>query len=187
MYATNDQFSAASKAGLESLFSIAKTGFEGFEKLTELNVATAKALFDEAAANARAVLEVKDAKELINFNAALAQPALEKGVSYGRHVYGIVAESQAALRRAAEEQAALAQKEFASLIDKSLKSAPAGSESAVAAIKSAVAAATSAYDNATKIVKQAVEVAETNFSNATTTAVNNVAAATKAATKRAAK
>jgi phasin family protein len=188
MYTTsNEQFAAAGKAGLDSLFSIAKTGFEGFEKLTELNVATAKALFDEAAANARAVLEVKDAKELISLNAALAQPALEKGVSYSRHVYGIVAESQAALRRAAEEQAALAHKEFAALIDKSLKSAPAGSESAVAAVKSAVAAATSAYDNASKIVRQAVEIAETNFANATSTAVDNVTAATKAATKRSAK
>ena len=184
MYTANEQFAAASKAGFDSIFSIAKTGFDGLEKLTELNVATAKALFDDAAANARAVLEIKDAKELMSLNASLAQPALEKGVSYSRHVYSIVAESQAALRRAAEEQAAMAQKEFASLIEKSLKSAPAGSESAVAAVKSAVAAATSAYDNASKMVKQAVEISETNFANATATAVSNVAAATKAVSKR---
>lgn len=180
MTISNEQFSAAGRAGFDSLFSIAKTGFEGFEKLTELNVATTKALFDDVAANTRAILEVKDPKELVSFNAALAQPSLEKGVSYSRHVYGIFAESQAALRKAAEEQAALAQKEFAVLVDKSLKSAPAGSESAVAAVKSALAAATSAYDNATKIAKQAIEIAESNFANATATAVGNVAAATKA-------
>ena len=76
------------------------------------------------------------------------------------------------------------QKEFASLIDKSLKSAPAGSESAVAAVKSAMAAATSAYDNASKIVKQAVDLAESNFANATATAANTVVAASKTAAKR---
>ena len=48
-------------------------------------------------------------------------------------------------------------------------------------------AVSSGTDLGRSIVKQAVEVAETNFANATTTAVNNVAAATKAATKRAAK
>lgn len=184
MYATNDQFTAANKAGIESFFAVAKSGFDGLEKLAELNVATAKALFDDAAANARAMLEIKDPKELISFNSALAQPALEKTVSYSRHVYGIFAESQAALRRAAEEQAAVAQKEFAAMIDKTLKSAPAGSESAVAALKSAMAAATSAYDNASKIVKQAVDMAESNFASATATAANNVAAATKSAARR---
>ena len=184
MYTSNEQFAAASKAGFDSFFAIAKTGFDGFERLAQLNVATAKALFDDAAANARAVLEIKDPKELAALNASLAQPTLEKTVSYSRHVYGIVAESQAALRSAAEEQTALAQKEFTSLIEKTLKNAPAGSESAVAAVKSAVSAATSAYENASKVVKQAVEMAEANFANATATAVNNVTAATKAAAKR---
>lgn len=184
MTVTNEQFAAASKAGIESFFSIAKSGFDGFEKLAELNVATAKALFDDAAANTRALLEIKDPKELMALNTSLAQPSLEKTISYSRHVYGIVAESQATLRRAAEEQAAVAQKEFAALIDKSLKSAPAGSESAVAAVKSAMAAATSAYDNASKIVKQAVDLAESNFANATATAANTVVAASKSAAKR---
>ncbi len=184
MYTSNDQFAAASKAGFDSLFAMAKTSFASIEKLTELNVATARAMFDDAASNARAVFEIKDPKELLAFNATLAQPTIEKGVSYSRHVYGIVTESQAAFRKAAEEQAATAHKEIAGLIEKSLKSAPAGSESAVAAVKSAMAAATSAYDNASKIVKQAVEMAETNFANAQATAVDNVSAAAKAATKR---
>ena len=184
MNMNNESFAAASQAGIDSFLAIAKSSFDGIEKLTALNVATAKALFDDAAANTRAVLEVKDAKDLMAFNTTLAQPALEKGVSYSRHVYGIVVESQAALRQAAEEQAAVAQKEFAALVDKSLKSAPAGSESAVAAVKSAVAVATSAYDNASKIVNQAVDLAETNFAAATATATNNVVAATKAASKR---
>ena len=76
------------------------------------------------------------------------------------------------------------QKEFATLVDKSLKNAPAGSETAVAAVKSAVAAATSAYDNASKIAKQALDMAEANLTNVATKAAENVKAATKTATKR---
>lgn len=183
MYTSNEQFAAAGKAGFDNFFAVAKSGFAGFERLVELNVTTAKAIFDEVAENTRAALEVKDPKELMAFNANMAQPVLEKGVSYSRHVYSIMTESQATLRKAVEEQAAVAHKEFAALIEKSLKSAPAGSESAVAAVKSAVAAATSAYDNASKIAKQAVEMAEANFANASASAANSVAAATKA-TKR---
>ena len=185
MYATTpEQLASAGKAGFDNFFAVASTGFAGFEKLVELNVATCKAVFDEAASNARAALEVKDPKELLAFNASLAQPAVEKSISYSKHVYSIVADTQAALRKAAEEQSSSVQKEFATMVDKSLKNAPAGSETAVAAFKSAVAAATSAYDNASKIAKQAVDMAEANLANVATKAAENVKAASKTAAKR---
>jgi len=187
MIATPEQFAAANKAGLENFFAAATSGFSTLERLMELNVATAKAMMSDAAVNTRAAFDVKDAKELLALNASLAQPTVEKAVSYGRHVYGIVAETQLALRKAAEEQAATAQKEFASLLDKSLKSAPAGSESAVAAVKSAVTAASSAYDNASKMIKQSIDMFETNMANAAAAASNNVGAAVKAASKTAKK
>lgn len=184
MYSTPEQFASAGKAGFENFFSVASTGFAGVEKLIELNIAISKAAFDDAAQTARAALEVKDAKEFMAFNASLAQPVVEKSISYSKQVYGIVAETQAALRKAAEAQSADVQKEFATLIDKSLKNAPAGSETAVAAVKSAVAAATSAYDNASKIAKQAFDMAEANLANVATSAAENVKAATKSASKR---
>ncbi len=184
MYTTPEQFASAGKAGFDNFFAVASTGFAGFEKLVELNIATCKAMFDESTSTARAALEVKDAKELMAFNASLAQPAVEKSISYSKQVYGIVAETQAALRKSAEEQSSSMQKEFATLVDKSLKNAPAGSETAVAAFKSAVAAATSAYDNASKIAKQAVDMAEANLANVATKAAENVKAATKTAAKR---
>jgi len=187
MYATPEQFAAASKAGMENFFAAATSGFSTLERLVELNVATTKAMMADAAESTRAVLEIKDAKELLALNASMAQPAVEKAVSYSRHVYGIVTENQLALRKAAEEQAATAQKEFAGLIDKSLKNAPAGSEAAVAAVKSAVTAATSAYDNASKIVKQSIDMFETNLANAAAAATSNVSATVKAASKTAAK
>lgn len=180
MYTTPEQFASAGKASFDNFFAVASTGFAGFEKLVELNVATYKAVFDEAAYNTRAALEVKDAKEFIAFNTSLTQPAVEKSISYSKQVYGIVTETQTALRRAAEEQSGSVQKEFATLIDKSLKNAPAGSETAVAAVKSAVAAATSAYDNASKIAKQALDMAEANLSNVASKATESIKAASKA-------
>jgi phasin family protein len=184
MYSTPDQFAAASKAGVENFFSAASTGLASFEKLVELNVSSTKALFDEAAQNARAALAVKDAKELLALNVSAAQPAIEKSLVWSKEAFAILSKAQATLRAGAEEHAATAQKEFAATLDKALKSAPPGTESAVAALRSAVAAATSAYDNAAKVAKQAFDTAESNFTSAASTAAANVAAATKAAAKR---
>ena len=184
MYATPEQFASAGKAGFDNFFAAASTGFAGFEKLMELNIAASKSIFAEVTQNTRAALEVKDAKELMAFNASLAQPSVEKSISYSKQVYGILTETQAAMRKSAEVQAVDAQKDFAALIEKSLKNAPAGSETAVAAVKSAVAAATSAYDNASKIAKQAFDMAEANLNNVAASAAENVKAAAKTAAKR---
>ena len=185
MYTTTpEQFASVGKASFDNFFAAASTSFAGFEKLLELNIAASKAIFADVTQTTRAALEIKDAKELMAFNATLAQPAVEKSIGYSKQVYGIVTETQAALRKSAELQSVEANKEFASLIEKSLKNAPAGSETAVAAVKSAVAAATSAYDNASKIAKQAFDMAEANLSNAAASAAENVKAVAKTAAKR---
>jgi phasin family protein len=185
MYATTpEQFASAGKAGFDQFFAAASTSFAGFEKLMELNIAASKAIFADVSQNARAAMEIKDAKELMALNASFAQPSVEKSISYGKQVYGIVTETQAALRKTAEVQSVEVQKEFAAMFEKSLKNAPAGSETAVAAVKSAVAAATSAYDNASKIAKQAFDMAEANLNNVAASAAENVKAAAKTAAKR---
>ena len=63
---------------------------------------------------------------------------------------------------------------YAGLLDKASKSAPAGSDVAVAAVKSAIAAATSAFDNMNKAAKQVSEIAEANVAAATNATVKAV-------------
>src|SRR4030095_13524572 len=115
-------------------------------KLIELNVQTAKAAMTEAAEAARAALAIKDAQELLAFQAGLLQPAAEKAAAYGRHVYEIAAATNAEVTKVAEATAAQAQAKFISAVDTAMKNAPAGSENVVALVKSAVAAASNAYD-----------------------------------------
>jgi phasin family protein len=184
MYANAEQFAAAGKAGFEAFYNAASTGLAGLEKLVELNVSSAKSIIADVEQSARAALAAKDAREFLELNASAAQPAIEKSLAYSKEVYGILTSTQAALRAAAEEQSAAAQKEFGAILEKALKTAPPGTESAVAALRQAVAAATSAYDNAARIAKQSFETAEANFSNVASTAAANVKAATKQAAKR---
>lgn len=168
---TPEQIVAAQKANLETLFDVTTKAFEGVEKLIELNLQVARTTLAEASETALAALQIKDAQELLALQANLLQPAAEKAASYSRHVYEIVAGTNAEVTKAAEVQFAEGQRKVLALVDSAVKNAPAGSESAVALVKSAVAAANNAYESVHKAAKQATDVAEANFTAMTNTAV----------------
>lgn len=176
---TADQILAAQKANVETLFGLSSKAFEGVEKLVALNLQVAKTSLAEAAETAQAALSVKDPQEYFALQASLLQPSAEKAAAYGRHVYEIVAGTNAEVGRVAESTIADSQKKALALVDNAVKNAPAGTENAVALVKSAVAAANNAYESVTKAAKQAGEVAEANFQAMTATAVRATQTAAK--------
>jgi phasin family protein len=178
---TAEQFVAAHKANVETLFGLTNKAFEGVEKLVELNLQVAKAAMGEAAETTKAALSIKDAQELMALQAGLLQPAAEKAAAYSRHLYDIAAATSAEVGKVAEETAADAQKKFMAVVDTAVKNAPAGSENAVALVKSAVAAANNAYESVQKAAKQAADVAEANFQAVTSSAVKATPKARRAA------
>jgi phasin family protein len=168
---TPDQFMAAHKANVETLFGLTHKAFEGLEKLVELNLQVVKTSLSEVADTTKAAMSVKDAQELLALQTTLLQPAAEKAAAYSRHLYDIVAATNAEVTKVAEGKIAEAQQSFVASVDAAVKNAPAGSENAVALVKSALAAATNAYDSVHKATKQATEVAEANFASLTNQAV----------------
>jgi phasin family protein len=160
---TAEQMMAAHKSNVEVLFGLTNKAFEGVEKLVELNLQVARAAIGEAAENTKAVLSAKDAQEFMALQASLLQPAAEKAAAYSRHLYDIAASTGAEVTKVAEATAAEAQSKMMTAVDSAMKSAPAGSENAVALVKSAVAAANNAFEGVQKAVKQATDVAEANF------------------------
>jgi phasin family protein len=171
---TVEQIMASQKASIETLLGLTSKAFEGVEKIVELNLTASKAALAESAENAKAMLSVKDAQELMALQSAMLQPLAEKTAAYSRHLYDIASGSTAELSKTLEGQTAEAQKKFLGLVDTAAKNAPAGSESAVAVMKSAVDAANNALESVQKAVKQATEAAETNFNSATASAVDAV-------------
>ncbi len=181
MYATTpEQIAAANKANVESLLTLANTAFASAERLAALNLNTARNLLEDTVANAKALLSAKDVQELMNIQATLAQPSVEKAVAYSRSIYEIASQTQEELGKIFEAQFAEANKSVTSALDKAVKNAPAGSDVAVAAVKSAIAAANSAYDSMTKAAKQVAEIAEANVAAATSATVKAVGTAPKA-------
>jgi phasin family protein len=184
-FMTPEQYTAANKANLETLFGLTNKAFEGVEKLVELNLQVAKATLAESAENAKAALSVKDAQELLALQASLLQPSAEKAAAYSRHLYDIASSTTSEFTKTAEAQLAEMQKSFVSAVDGVLKNAPAGTENAAALVKSAINAANNAYESVHKAAKQAADIAEANFNAVTNTAVKASQTATKAARRAA--
>lgn len=182
---TPEQFAATNKANIETMLSLANSAFANVERLAALNLNTARSVLEDSVASTKALLAVKDVQELIALQSSLTQPLVEKAVAYARSVYEIASQSQEELSKVMEGQVAEVNKGVAAALDKAAKSAPAGSDVAVAAVKSAIAAANSAYDSFNKAAKQAAEITEANVAAATTATVKAVSTTTKAAKKAA--
>ncbi|PLZ02773.1 Phasin (PHA-granule associated protein) [Burkholderia sp. WAC0059] len=178
---TPEQFAAAQKANLETLFGLTGKAFEGVEKLVELNLQAVRSNIAETQEHAQRALSVKDVQELLALQASYTQPLAEKLLSYGRHLYEITATTQAEFARVAEAHYEDQNRKVQSLVDNVAKNAPAGSETAVAVIKSAINAANTTYETVHKAARQAVEIAESNFNAATAAAAKATTQASRSA------
>jgi phasin family protein len=175
-----EQFAAANKAAVDSLLSVANTALASAERIASLNLETARSVLEDSVSGAKALMGAKDPQEALSIQASLAQPSVEKAVAYSKSVYEISTETQEQLAKMVEAQFGDFQKNVASMLEKAAKSAPAGSDVAVAAVQSAIAAANSAFDNMRKTAKQVTDMAQSNMAAATS-------ATTKAVKKSTAK
>jgi phasin family protein len=153
---TPQQLIAAQQANLDTFFGVANKAFAGFEKLVALNLQVGKAALAESQDIATKVISAGNPGALLALQANLSQPAAEKVVAYGRSVHEILSEVQSEISAAATAQGEQLQRDAQGFVESLKKSAPVGSESAVAAWNSVFSAANATYESANKGVKQLV-------------------------------
>ena len=176
MYNVPEQLLATNKENLETFVEFAGIAAAGAEKLLDVQMKIAKAVFADTVKHAKSVVAAKDIQELTEIHTSGAQPSAEKASAYGRSIYSVVAETQAELSKFFEVRFADVNKNMTTALDKALKSAPAGSDVAVAAVKSAMAAANQAYDAFSKATKQVTEATEATMTAAGGTTTKKKAA-----------
>ena len=158
-----EQFAAANKATVDSLLAVANTALASAERIAALNLNTARSALEDTASGVQTVLSAKDPQAALAAQKSLAQPAVDKAVAYGKSVFEITSQTQQELAKMVEAQFSDFQKSIAGMVEMAAKSAPAGSEGAVAAIQSAVAAANSAFGNMNAMAKQFADAAQANI------------------------
>ena len=172
-----EQFTATQQANMNAAADLSQSAFASFERLVELNMAAGKAAVGESFANMQALMAAKSPQDLMAVQAALVQPAFEKSVSYGRHIADIANSTGAQFSQAVESKMAESEQAVKSLVENSLKNAPAGSDAAVAVIKTAFEASQTAAETLKKVAKHAAHSAEASMKAATAQAEASVKAA----------
>ena len=185
MSVTPEKFAAAAKTNVEASLSSASafvaTVFTAVERVSTLNLATARTAFDESVAFSKAVLAAKDPQAIAAMNLAALTPSVEKSIAYGRSLSVIGADTKEELTKLVEAEAAVLGKNFDASLEELFKNPPAGPEAAVKAVHTALANASNAYEGATKAVKQVAAAAQANVEKAAEAAVQNVEKGAKAA------
>ena len=163
MYQAQEQFVALNKANLEAAARFANVALGGAERLFEVQLKAAKAALADGMDNVTTLAAVKDLQQFAEVKDAVAQPAFEKAADYFKSVYEIASETQAEIGKLIEAQVAGFNKQFVVALDKIAESAPAGSETGIAALKTAIATGNAAYENLSKAAKQFNETAKSNL------------------------
>lgn len=179
-----NQFAAAQKSNLNHLFALTNLAFDGFQKLTELNLQAIRTTLAEGQDNVEAVLAGKDLREVFAVQGKLAQPAAEKAVAYARHVYEIASNTQVELTKAVEAQYEQHNRNVQAFVDTYVKNAPAGSEAITGLLQSSVAAASSTYQSFQDAAKQTAEIAKANFARTAAAATGAAQQAAPRASKQ---
>lgn len=172
MYQAPEQLMAWNKAYLETAVRFAGIALIGAERMFAVQLKAAKSAFADGVEQAKLLSGVKDPQEFAQLKSTLVQPNLEKATSYVKSVYDVAAATQSEISKLIEEQVAEYNKNFATGLDKMVKSAPAGSEIAVAAVKSAIAAVNSTYDNLSKSAQRFAEMSQANLEAVASQAVH---------------
>lgn len=182
-----EQLTAAQKANAEVMMTLMRTAFDGVERLTALNMAASRDFFNNTVANAQQLLSAKDANTVAKLNSELAQPNVDKLVSYSRSVYDLVSEMQKEITSVMEAQYSTFTKNAASAVEKAKASAPVGGDVFAASMQSMLGASTKAFDQMTSMAKQLSDITEANLQAASAVAAPAKKSATAAAAKKVAK
>lgn len=182
-----EQLTAAQKANAEVMMALLQSAFNGVERLTALNMAATRELFNNSVASSQELLSAKDAKDVAKLNSELAQPNVDKLMEYSRSVYDLVASMQKEVTSVMETQYSAFTKNASSAVEKATAGAPVGGDVFAATMKSMLGASTKAFDTMTSMTKQLTDMAETNMQAAGKTVSKTVSATAAAAAKKSAK
>ena len=123
MLTTPEKLASANKAAVETFFALANTAFAGTERLAALNLSAARSFLEDGVANAKALFGARDPQQLVALQTTLAQPAVDRFISYSRDLYEIAAETK-------EEVSKLVEAQFAELAEANISAATKAAEKA---------------------------------------------------------
>lgn len=138
MIATAEKFVDSGKAGLDTMTAVFNIAFDTSARLMALNLGTSRTLLQDGASRATSLLDPQNTGERLTHDMALGQSVIDNATACVRGSYEIVSEGQQAILQLMEPRIAEFNRELTANIDNAARSAPAGTDLALAAVMSAL-------------------------------------------------
>lgn len=181
-----EQLGPLQQAGVDSAFALGQSVVESLEQITSTQFEQNWDAIREGLASARALLAVKDAEGLAEWNSGHLQPGLDRLASAARQQAELVARSQKALGEAVQGKVAELTEIASNTLENMSKEAPQGFEQFFSAAKSLLAAQTAAIENVSKVTTQISDLTEANVSAINDAASQAIKAAADSVKRKAA-
>jgi len=166
MPTNTNPLSQMAAASFETAARLTRISMDSAERTIAVQLEYAKGALKQATLNARAVSQVKDVQELLSVRARIAENTLENIMGYSRSLYEVASEAQSEYSKLAEERMGAFQQAVTETVEQAAKSAPAGSDVAVAAVRSQLAATTAAFDSFTKASRHLASFTDAGIASA---------------------
>jgi phasin family protein len=160
MTVTANPFSELGRSAIDTAARLTRISMDNTERVISLQLQYAKGTLEQASATARAAGGAKNVQELLAVRTRSAENAVEWLMNYSRSFYEVASEARSELSKLAEDRMTSFQQAVTETVDQAAKSAPGGSDVAIAAIKSSLAATTAAFDTFSKAAKSAASYSD---------------------------
>jgi phasin family protein len=148
---------------LEASREAAAKTLEGWQKLAQLNLQTARASLEQSSEQINALLAARDTKALTELVTSLARPPQDQFSAYAKAVYSIYRDANQDFTSLLDKQVAASNRQLADSVETLARNAPAGTEGVVTLIRQSMAAAQSAYDQVNQAGRKLTEMADANL------------------------
>jgi len=151
---------------LEASRQAAAKTLEGWQKLAELNLQTARASLEQSSEQINALLAARDTKALTDLVTSMARPPQDQFSAYAKAVYSIYRDANQDFASMLDKQVSASNRQLAESVENLARNAPAGSEGVVSLIRQSMAAAQNAYDQVNQAGRKLAEMADAKVSPA---------------------
>ncbi|PKO55247.1 MAG: phasin protein [Betaproteobacteria bacterium HGW-Betaproteobacteria-21] len=157
MAAGKHDFNELQKKNLEAAMRLAQLSIENSQRVMELQVATAKSLFEDGVHNAQALTAVKDPKQVVELRTQYAQATTEKMLSCAREIAELTARTQAEVGKLVGEQLTTGSHDVFDAMQKMFKGMPISDQNAMGAMQTAMDTTRAAFEQMTRASAEAFQ------------------------------
>lgn len=152
-----DQFNELQKKNLEAAMRLAQLSIENSQRVMEIQVATAKSLFEEGVQNAKALASIKDPKQAVELRTQYAQTTTEKMLSCAREIANITTRTQAEVGKLVGEQLSTGSHDVFESMQKMFQGMPITDQNALNAMQTAMDTTRSAFEQMARASTEAFQ------------------------------